>query len=755
VIITLANSCEREGEVGETPMPAPFKQIPGVTQEEIKAIEELAEQGASFVYGTLPSTESFYGKDGEIRGFTALFCDWLAELFGMPFVPKFYEWGEIIDGLETGEIDFTGELTATDERRKTYIMTDAIAGRSVKYMRIAGSAPLAYIAESRPLRYGFLLGTTTFEDVSEQYENKFESFFVNTYAEAYNMLESGKIDAFIEENPAEAVFDAYGNVVAKDLFPLIYGTVSLTTKKPENAPIISVVQKALRSGSLRHLTELYSSGMYEYKKHKLLMSLTEEEKAYMQKNPVVKFVAEHDNYPISFYNTHDKEFQGICHDALKEIEKLTGFNFKRINNHYADWAVLFKMLEDGEASMVSELIATPKRKGNFLWPQTTIFTDYHALISKSELPNIDISEILYMKIGLVKDYAQTEIFNHWFPDHRYAVVYDNFNQAFEALERDEIDMVMGSEAQLYVQSNYREMPGYKANIVFNYPYSSTFGFNKNEKILRSIVDKALRLIDTKSISDHWMRKIFDYRKKMALSRLPWLIGAIALLLLVIALVLIMFYRNRKAGMRRVALQNTIMETMAELVEYRDHETGDHIERTSKYLKILIDELLAQGLYKDQTLSWNIKQMISSAQLHDVGKIAIEDSILNKPGKLTEEEFEKMKKHTIFGGEIIERIQMKSNEKEFLDYAKIFTLYHHEKWNGKGYPYGIKGETIPLAARLMAIIDVYDALISKRPYKEPFTHEEAIKIITEGRGTQFDPVLTDLFLSIAERFRVSG
>jgi putative two-component system response regulator len=196
-----------------------------------------------------------------------------------------------------------------------------------------------------------------------------------------------------------------------------------------------------------------------------------------------------------------------------------------------------------------------------------------------------------------------------------------------------------------------------------------------------------------------------------------------------------------------------METMAELVEYRDHETGDHIERTSKYLKILIDELLARGLYKDQTGYWNINQMILSAQLHDVGKIAIDDSILNKPGKLTEAEFEKMKKHTTFGGEIIERIQMKSNEKEFLDQAKIFTLYHHERWNGKGYPYGIKGETIPLAARLMAIIAVYDALISKRPYKEPFTHEEAIKIITEGRGTQFDPVLTDLFLSIAERFRM--
>nr|AGS54054.1 hypothetical protein [uncultured bacterium contig00048] len=737
------------------PIYTSFRDVPGVTQEEIEAIEELKKQNASFVYGILFSTESFYDQNGEINGFTALFCDWLSKLFEIPFKPKFYKWDEILSGLETGEIDFTGELTAIDERRKTYIMTNAIAGRSLKYMRIAGSMPIAYIAELRPLRYGFLYGTTTIDDVSKQYENNFEAFLVDNYAEAYNMLKSGKIDAFIDESSGEAAFDIYGDVVAEDLFPLIYGTVSLTTKKQKNEPIISVVQKTLKNGSLQYLTKLYNLGMYEYRKHKLFMSLTEKEKAYMQKNPVVKFVAEHDNYPISFYNAYDKEFQGIFYDVLKEIEMLTGLGFELQNDNNTDWAVILKMLEDGKASMVSELILTPQRKGNFLWSQTTILTDYYALLSKSELRNINMNEILYMRIGLVDGYAQTELFNHWFPDHMYTIVYGNFDQAFAALESGEIDMVMSSQNQLNVQTNFREMPGYKANVVFDYPFESKFGFNKEEDILGSIIDKTLRLIDAKGISNQWIRKTFDYRKKLAQSRLPWLIGAIALLLLVIALVLVMFYRNRKAGRRRVALQNTILETMAELVEYRDHETGGHIERTSKYLKILIDELLLRGLYRDQTLSWNINQMILSAQLHDVGKIAIDDSILNKPGKLTEAEFEKMKKHTTFGYEIIERIQMKSNEKEFLDYAKIFTLYHHEKWNGKGYPHGLKGETIPLAARLMAIIDVYDALISKRPYKEPFTHEEAIKIITEGRGTQFDPVLTDLFLSIAERFRVSG
>jgi putative two-component system response regulator len=198
----------------------------------------------------------------------------------------------------------------------------------------------------------------------------------------------------------------------------------------------------------------------------------------------------------------------------------------------------------------------------------------------------------------------------------------------------------------------------------------------------------------------------------------------------------------------VKLKNAVMETIADLVERRDDATGGHITRTSKYLKIFIDVVLESDIYKNMTKSWNIDQMVLSAQLHDVGKIAIDDAILRKPGKLTNEEFETMKNHTVLGGEIIKEIQDKTEEQEFLDYAFIFAVYHHEKWDGSGYPYKKKGEEIPLPARLMAIIDVYDALISKRPYKEPFTKEQALEIINDGKGSHFDPVLVELFLSVS-------
>jgi len=202
------------------------------------------------------------------------------------------------------------------------------------------------------------------------------------------------------------------------------------------------------------------------------------------------------------------------------------------------------------------------------------------------------------------------------------------------------------------------------------------------------------------------------------------------------------------------LKNAIMETIAELVERRDNATGGHISRTSRFLRIVVNAMIAKGIHMGKTDS-DIEQIIMSAQLHDVGKIAIDDSILRKPGKLDNDEFEAMKKHTIIGGEIIKEIQNKTEESEFLEYAYTFAVYHHEKWDGSGYPFGIAAEKIPLPARLMALIDVYDALISERPYKKAFTREEAVKIIADGKGTHFDPVLTDLFLSVSDQLIVEG
>ncbi|MDR1570931.1 MAG: response regulator [Clostridiales Family XIII bacterium] len=199
----------------------------------------------------------------------------------------------------------------------------------------------------------------------------------------------------------------------------------------------------------------------------------------------------------------------------------------------------------------------------------------------------------------------------------------------------------------------------------------------------------------------------------------------------------------------VELQNAVLSTVSELVECRDDVTGGHVERTSHTMRLIIDEMMSEGVFLDELESWDIELFIQSSKLHDVGKISIHDNILLKPDRLTYDEFEEIKKHAIFGEEIIDRIQKSTRENAFLTHAKIMAGSHHEKWDGSGYPRGAMGGDIPLQGRIMAIADVYDALISKRPYKEPFTHEKAMDIMHESRGSHFDPVILDAFVAALE------
>jgi putative two-component system response regulator len=200
------------------------------------------------------------------------------------------------------------------------------------------------------------------------------------------------------------------------------------------------------------------------------------------------------------------------------------------------------------------------------------------------------------------------------------------------------------------------------------------------------------------------------------------------------------------------LQSSILSVLADMVESRDEGTGGHIERTTSYVKMLLTEMVSRGLYADKIRPWDLNLVISSARLHDVGKIAISDSILNKPGELTKEEFEIMKTHAKEGEKIIDKIIKQTGEDVFLSHAKLFAGYHHERWDGRGYPYGLKGEDIPLQGRIMAVADVYDALTSVRPYKKAFSHEDSMNIIMENSGKQFDPEIAKVFYDIREDFK---
>jgi signal transduction histidine kinase/ABC-type amino acid transport substrate-binding protein len=401
------------------------------------------------------------------------------------------------------------------------------------------------------------------------------------------MLKDGEVDTFIIEDPDEAAFDTYGNVVSQNFFPLIYTPVSLSTRNEALAPVISVVQKALEApGTARFLVGLYNGGRREYLRHKLFSQFSDEERRYVQNHEAVAFAAETGNYPISFYNVREKQWHGIAIEVLQEISDLTGLRFQRVNNEHADWAEILKMLEDGKASMITELMWSSTREGNFLWSDTALMIDNSALISRSDYPNIQPNEIMYVKVGLVKDYAHTELFRLWFPDHHNTVEYPSTLAAFNALERGEVDMVMTSNHELLILSHYMERVGFKANVVFDYVFKSTFGFNKNETDLRSIVNKSMRLIDTEFISGRWMRQTYDYRANVAEARLPWLIGVAALLLCVIMLMFMMFSRQRHLGRRLTVLVDKRTRELANITR----EAENASEAKSRFIANMSHEM---------------------------------------------------------------------------------------------------------------------------------------------------------------------
>lgn len=199
------------------------------------------------------------------------------------------------------------------------------------------------------------------------------------------------------------------------------------------------------------------------------------------------------------------------------------------------------------------------------------------------------------------------------------------------------------------------------------------------------------------------------------------------------------------------MQMATIFSLAKLAQSRDDDTGKHLERVQKYCYELSKQLATKPKFKDIITDEFIKNIVYTSPLHDIGKVGISDAILLKPGRFTPDEFEEMKKHTTLGAETLEDVYRKFPQNEFVKMGIDIAKYHHERWDGNGYPDGLKGEEIPLCARIMAIADVYDALSSKRLYKEAYNHKKCMEIMVEGRGTQFDPDLIDALVEIQEDF----
>ena len=200
----------------------------------------------------------------------------------------------------------------------------------------------------------------------------------------------------------------------------------------------------------------------------------------------------------------------------------------------------------------------------------------------------------------------------------------------------------------------------------------------------------------------------------------------------------------------IKMQDHTIESLSNLVENRDEDTGEHVLRTREYVELIAVQMMKDGYYPDVLTPRYIRLLKRAAPMHDIGKIVVSDAILKKAGRFTPEEFEQMKRHASEGGRIVHQILDGYETSEYIQITADIATHHHEKWDGTGYPDNLVGKNIPLSARIMAIADVFDALVSPRVYKSPMTYEEAFKLIEEGIGTQFDPIIAQEFIKIKEK-----
>ena len=543
-----------------------YRDIPGVTDAEIAAVEALKSEGRSFLYGSAPSTEAYILPDGTYAGFSAVLCELLSELFGMPFELEIHDWDHMFAEFNRGAIDFTGEMTATEERRRQYQMSASIAERSLLVFYNEDGVRPENAQSLNGLTLAFYTGTITERSVRGAYPSLvFNAVYFDTASEVVELLRSGAIDAFVTDATDIYDFDSYGGVAAADVLPLVYTPVSIATANPGLEPVISVINKYLDAGGIDTVHDLYSQSETAYSRFVFERSLTEAERAYLSglaaAGAKVPIALENDNYPISFYDGRAEEFQGIAPDILNEITLLTGIEFEIKTDKSTPWHVMLAMLESGEVAMVSQLMITEERKPRFIWPEHSYYTSHFAFISRADYPSQTFYQLPRSRVGLSRGTNFHETYFVWFPDNTNSSLFDNIDDAFDALVSDEIDLILTHDYALLYWLNFREESGYKINLsIDTMTDGSYFGFNKNEAVLCSIIDKAQGVIDTENIAKEWTLRVYDYTIRMAEERTNYLTVFLAVLIILLLALVLLFAKNSKTQALYERQTKSIMET---------------------------------------------------------------------------------------------------------------------------------------------------------------------------------------------------
>ena len=407
-----------------------------------------------------------------------------------------------------------------------------------------------------------------------------------------------------------------------------------------------------------------------------------------------------------------------------EIDYLYAIYFDDINDIYSlTYAINTKTAEELSNGGTYTYLGTPCEKGSF----------------EDDILRLLQEAVLTQKTdaGVIDGYS--EGYGHMFNGHK--VLFDSAGEAAGIICVEININSIRDELNNYIRNIVLIVLGFTIVITAIFVGVAEYFFSYPIARLTDLVRDFIRSIGDQEAIDESVRKLKDSEVTLR-SEIGELYSTVTMMESDMA----DQYRDiRRYSENVMKMQDGLIVLIADMVENRDSDTGDHIQKTASYVRIILDGLKRKGYYAEQLTPQYMEYVVKSAPLHDTGKIMIPDNILNKPGKLTPEEFEVMKTHATLGKEIIEKAINTVEGENYLTDARDMAAYHHERWDGKGYPEGLKEEEIPLSARIMAVADVFDALISKRVYKPAFTMEKSLEMIAEGKGTQFDPKCVEVFL----------
>ena len=722
-------------------------EISTITDEEINQINTLRNKYADgFIFAIPASTELYENVDGELHGFVVEFCSWMSTLFDIPVMPKIEEFSTLETSLKNGDIHFAGGLAITPERLKIYTQSKPIVAREIKYFHLNTTNPIELL-QSNSLNLGLLRNSATTNLVLQLLPlTEIASItYVSNNNEAIDLLLSGKIDAYVHQNTTEYTFINYPEIVASQFSPITFIDVGAACLIGELSVIINVINKTIQLGQLQHFTNLYNQEQKEFNIYKFLYNLTFEELIYFKSIEYFEVGLDSQNYPMSFYNAKEKKWQGVLIDVFNSIKEIFGIEYLihpiNLSNTYEN----ISWLNRSDERIIGNIIKNDVTVSSATFINNSFIANNRlVLVSKNTAALLSINEIQYQKIALISSLELTPIFFHWFPYYENYIYYDDLKSALTGAKNNEVNLIFCSEHDLIKINNLYEDSSYIGNIYFNFYLQKGIAVSKDNIKLNKILSSMLTSVDMQAHYNTWRYRTFDYQLLFLQMMLPYLIIIAVLIIALFLFACIFLIKKHKYNVDILNLQNSIIKQSADFIYFRDNITGIHIKKVQMYLPILVESCMKLNIYSRELKNWDKNIINLSAQLHDIGKISISDTILNKPGKLTEEEYAVMKNHPLIGQKIIEEITQNSKNKHFFDLAINFCLFHHERYDGSGYPNKLKGLTIPLEGRMMAIIDVYEALTSERPYKTSLSPNDAYDLIVSESGKHFDPNIVRAF-----------